>query len=1208
MSQISINSNVAHRLAQTASLRAAAELKRIRNDAASDREHLRLMRKVEHEFDGSLGRGGVLKRGLAKIRTNSLTVPAERKRQLKLSTSGRSFHGKGATYSKKPATADDKKRRRAASSGAAHYRYIDSADQCEPLAGGLQISESHVSYIEGCRVETTDDGDRLSSTNIEGSFVDRMRFFELTEGFERNSHGDKITFDPNRPSAELAAATTDPACDPALRAAVAKLPLPHQGKPVKIQLKGTNKDLRRHLKTHGMDLSKTKLNENRLVKDGIAFHTGRSGRTHFRWVFELPVEFTAQQRKMVLEDLCAYMGRQRCMYAAVIHAPDPGNDERNHHLHLIFYDRPCRRLTGTEADLKNVAETFKSDIRKAIAAGQIKKNEWDFTVERHYLSIRTWKTHYPFRAEKSRAVTKGKDWQARFRCNYATIVNEVSVKTGSGAAIYDPRSYNDRDVDISPSKHLGQLHASEVSGIPTLIGLSNERNQANDQRRAIIARHEAEMARLCSFEARLSPYLPGEAVNPRASNWAAHPLRNITDAQHAAEASLAMEFWLLETARERSRATLVQDRQKRASQKGPALERQQREELATAAEMHLAGLDCRDASMQCIINNVQYEIKSATVITAEAVERTASNCAVFTRGYLSSVTPKVTRKQDPDISVAPPTGKPKFKGQIAQLTAGMNISMSNVELQTGIAQQMKATKKHTSVTLNDKSIVNNAPDVPKLKEATNDGFPVDSRLSNDGTAEPRPPVAAPRPLMQPITPTSTPRALPTTGSLPQKTPNDVQAGNRKSSSTHNVDYLPSIKINNWAVRRHPNNPAQMTLYPRDMIAFRIQPSDLGPPEVQAQLSVNYHRQQAELAKLGTAVREGSIHVMTKKDIVGREIIRLAIASGSPLEEAYLRCALHPQFEAIIKLAHGDAMEGRRAVSQAPAGLPAHSESGVGTANSIQAGGRSSNTAKSEVTEAEKDTGFKQILAVANTEGFIRSAPEKNDITIGSASQKPEGITTASSASIARLNDTVQPPTPPDEARPKEQQYHVQKRTPPEDSTEQVIGGQRETPPNDPSMDVLVEKHGRTNEQSGGAITKPTDLDISNEQHAAKQRSAIEEEILHVIRTERIRLKRVDGALVFPAHGLIPAEWHQHAPQMQVQLEEGQRSIEDELKSFANLISTKGYDPTCQDQKLLHKVFEGQPEIVEALAEKQRNATELLAQQHALAANRGFGFS
>lgn len=478
-------------------------------------------------------------------------------------------------------------------------------------------------------------------------------------------------------------------------------------------------------------------------------------------------------------------------------------------------------------------------------------------------------------------------------------------------------------------------------------------------------------------------------------------------------------------------------------------------------------------------------------------------------------------------------GKPKFKKQMAKLAAEINIPISNPELQAGIAQKMKAMKKHTSVPSSDNSAVNITPDLPKLTEATDDDLLVDRAHSGVGTAEPRPAVEAARQLTQPKTSTSTPVALPTTGSVPHKTLSDVHAGNGKSASTRNVDYLPSIKSDNWAVRRDPNDHAQMTIYQKDMTAFCVQPGDLQRPEVQAQLFINYKRQQAELADLSAAVRDGIIPVLVTQDIMGRKNIHLGIAPVSPLNDIYQRCMFHPQFETIMKLAHGDAMEARRAASQAPAGLPAQSESGVRTA--------------------------------------------------------------------------VQPPTPRDEVSSNEQQY-VQNRPTPEDSTEQGIGRQRETPSNAPSMDVLVEKHERTNDPSGDAITKPADVEISNEQHAAKLRSAIEEEVLHVILTERIRLERVDGALVLPAHDLIPAEWQYHAPHMQVQLEEGHQVVEDELKSCANLICTEGYDPTCHDQKLLHKVFRGQPEIVEALAERQRKAAQLLAQQHALAANHGFGFS
>ena len=79
MSQVATNSNIARSMERIASLMASAERKRIRNDQASDREHRRLMSKVEHELDDASGSGCIRRRGLARIKNNSLAVPAERK-------------------------------------------------------------------------------------------------------------------------------------------------------------------------------------------------------------------------------------------------------------------------------------------------------------------------------------------------------------------------------------------------------------------------------------------------------------------------------------------------------------------------------------------------------------------------------------------------------------------------------------------------------------------------------------------------------------------------------------------------------------------------------------------------------------------------------------------------------------------------------------------------------------------------------------------------------------------------------------------------------------------------------------------------------------------------------------------------------------------------------------------------------------------------
>jgi hypothetical protein len=58
MSKITSDSLLARRAEQIAFVRAAAELKRTRNNEAAEREHFRLTRKVEHEFDDRSGQAG----------------------------------------------------------------------------------------------------------------------------------------------------------------------------------------------------------------------------------------------------------------------------------------------------------------------------------------------------------------------------------------------------------------------------------------------------------------------------------------------------------------------------------------------------------------------------------------------------------------------------------------------------------------------------------------------------------------------------------------------------------------------------------------------------------------------------------------------------------------------------------------------------------------------------------------------------------------------------------------------------------------------------------------------------------------------------------------------------------------------------------------------------------------------------------------------
>ncbi|WP_432815230.1 MobA/MobL family protein [Sphingorhabdus sp.] len=1037
--------------------------------------------------------------------------------------------------------------------------------------------------------------------------------------FERDSHGDAVSLDLNRPSAAIAATLADPNCDAGLREAMENYPLPHMGEPVRIKLKGSNKDLRRLLTTHGMNLSKIGKNTAKLANDGIVFHTGRSGRTHFRWVFELPVEFTAEQRAMVLEDLGAHMDQEKCMYAAVIHAPDPHNDQRNCHLHLIFYDRPCRRLNGTEADFDNVAETFQEAIRDEMARGHIKTGEWDFATQRHYLSIRSWKIHYPFRAEKSREITKGKDWQARFRRNYAAIVNDVSARTGGGGSVYDPRSYTDRNVDITPSKHLGQLHASEVAGIPTLIGLSNEANQANDDRRAILARHNAEMARLAQLQAKLEPYRPGANVSPIVSTLAKLPLSDIADAKHAADATLAMDLWLLETARERSRATLVHDRQKRASQKGRAYERQQRQELATAAEMHLAGLDRQDAAVKTMVNCVQHDLDSSRKITSESVERAAANCANLSRLVAIQPSENMAATPTPESSVAYPAlrmgaaslGIPSPAPDEAYGGKPAHSSLEPVPVQSDKADIFAESGYNPS--LNGEAEPNEQP--PPVSPSL-DG-PAKPILPRDNAA-----IAEPPPT-------------PAVASLPDMPDNNM------------APHIKSVEFDIVAEANCENRAGAVG-------AGSLGSEPYPRPEF---------RDESKLAEATTdtvdepfSTSNGRLDKVNGSSM--NALVENAAAPSATADEPVHSPALTPNAPAVINDA-----------TKEPVGVPDQMSvrGGIGCPNAdrqtehIEAGPQISSGTINNL-DAVKDV----VLPI------IASPPEDTDANVQQESMPAGmrmhndagGLTVKPHGQTSTDVPVQKPPQAQEGPRGSDHKPRYSGSSAERDAavrrsefetkaivhivrTERIllkkVEGKLVLPDHKrisaewhrhvPFLQIELERDQRLIRDELAAFV----LQISNgrydanstrdqffqkifegqpevvkalderQQKAAADRMAemrhieFEKEIIiHIVRTERILLEKVNGRLVLPKHKRIPAELHRHARYLQYELERDQRLIRDELKAFAKHIGTNSYNENSDYAKFLKKVFEGQPEVVKALDEKP------LARQHAFAARQDFG--
>ena len=161
----------------------------------------------------------------------------------------------------------------------------------------------------------------------------------------------------------------------------------------------------------------------------------KGGRTQSRLVLELPHEASAQERHEIVRRYTDDMFRAKGLpYWASIHAPTKDNDDRNHHAHVVFTDRPASKMVDPTTG----------------------REEWDFAVAvtketacRHKLVTHRYK-------QKRREDMRGRGWVKRARTHFAEVTNDVMVEAGKRVR-YDPRSYKDMGLDASPMKNVKRI-------------------------------------------------------------------------------------------------------------------------------------------------------------------------------------------------------------------------------------------------------------------------------------------------------------------------------------------------------------------------------------------------------------------------------------------------------------------------------------------------------------------------------------------------------------------------------------------------------------------------------------------------------------------------------------------------------------------------------------------------------------------------------
>lgn len=179
------------------------------------------------------------------------------------------------------------------------------------------------------------------------------------------------------------------------------------------------------------------------------------GRVQNRIIAELPKEVDLAGREEIAREFCSVFESKGLPFWCVLHAPNSKNHRDNHHLHIVYSERPALRLED---------------------------GRWDFEIveERRYTNGSK-RPVRPYRQPKDRSA-RGRDWIVELRHRFAAANNAVLESYGSPKRL-DPRPYSESGVPKEPGIHLGpKAHALEKAGLDTRPGRRNAETEIRFRR------------------------------------------------------------------------------------------------------------------------------------------------------------------------------------------------------------------------------------------------------------------------------------------------------------------------------------------------------------------------------------------------------------------------------------------------------------------------------------------------------------------------------------------------------------------------------------------------------------------------------------------------------------------------------------------------------------------------------------------------------
>ena len=172
-----------------------------------------------------------------------------------------------------------------------------------------------------------------------------------------------------------------------------------------------------------------------------------SARVQHRLIVELPHEATPQARFEMIRRFAKRFEDDGIPYWAALHAPGDDNDSRNFHAHIVYSERPAKRMVDPDAPDGPA--------------------QWDFAITKTYRKkSRNTVTTRPFRQEKMRSYN-ARDFIPTIRKEFSETVNAVlardDVKDAEGQKVlYDARSYKSMGVDAVPMRSINRIVADKM--------------------------------------------------------------------------------------------------------------------------------------------------------------------------------------------------------------------------------------------------------------------------------------------------------------------------------------------------------------------------------------------------------------------------------------------------------------------------------------------------------------------------------------------------------------------------------------------------------------------------------------------------------------------------------------------------------------------------------------------------------------------------